>query len=252
MSEPRLPTRLIFVRHGHTAANGVKAEMRISGWTDFPLSPLGRRQAEALRLRLEADPPDVIYTSTLQRARATAEAIAGLAPGLRVLPLDDLREIFCGEAEGRSLHEAKQRFAEIWEANLRQEDESLSLPGGESYRAFRERCLAAVRRIAAAHPGERVLIVTHAGVICQVLGALYGNSPALWADHRPGNCSLTTVDWYGATSGTHGGGNGGVTGVVIGFDDRSHLEELDELELEEVTGGGGVPWYDLLLAGVCG
>lgn len=248
MSESRLPTRLIFVRHGHTdangAANGVETGMRVSGWTDFPLSPLGHRQAEVLRLRLETDPPDVIYTSTLQRARATAEALAGLAPGLPVLPLDDLREIFCGEAEGRPVHEAKECFAEIWEANLRQEDESLCLPGGESYRAFRERCLAAVHRIAAAHPGQRVVIVTHAGVICQVLGALYGNSPALWADHRPGNCSLTTVDWYSPPS--------RVNGVVIGFDDRSHLAALDELELEEVTGGGGVPWYDLLFAGVCG
>jgi broad specificity phosphatase PhoE len=244
MSEPRLPTRLIFVRHGHTAANGVEAEMRISGWTDFPLSPLGRRQAEALRLRLEADPPDAIYTSTLQRARATAETVAGLASGIPLLPLDDLREIFCGEAEGRLLDEAKQRFAELWAANLRQDDEGLRLPGGESYREFRERCLAAVRRIVDAHPGQRVLIVTHAGVICQVVGALYGNSPALWADHRPGNCSLTTVDWYGPPS--------RVSGVVIGFDDRSHLAELDELELEEVTGGGGVPWYDLLFAGVCG
>jgi alpha-ribazole phosphatase/probable phosphoglycerate mutase len=244
MSEPHASTRLIFVRHGHTAANGDDAEVRVSGWTDFPLSPLGRRQAEALRLRLEVDPPDIIYASTLQRARATAEILAGLGPGLPVQLLDELREIFCGEAEGRLLREAKQRFAEVWAANLLQEDEGLRLPGGESYREFRERCLGAVRRIAAAHPGERVLIVTHAGVIGQVLGALYGTSPALWADHRPGNCSLTTVDWYGSPK--------GATGVVLGFDDRSHLEELDELELDEVTGGGGTPWYDLLFAGVFG
>lgn len=233
-------TRLLFVRHGHTVANRVEPETRVSGWTDFPLSPLGYRQADALRLRLASDPPDVVYTSTLQRARATAEILAGVARHRALQCVEELREIFCGEAEGRLLQEAKQRFADVWAANLLQEDESLRWPGGESYREFRERCLLAVRRIAAAHPGERVLIVTHAGVICQVLGAIYGNSPALWANFRPGNCSLTTVDWYGAT------------GTVVGFDDRSHLDELDELELEEVSGGGWLPWHDLLCAGVSG
>jgi broad specificity phosphatase PhoE len=229
-----LPTTwLIFVRHGHTAANDVE-DVQVSGWTDHPLSPLGRRQADALRRRLEVTPPDVIYTSPLQRAASTAEALAGLAPQ-PPQPLDDLREIYCGEADGRPLREARERFAEVWAANLRQEDESLRWPGGESYREFRDRCLAAVHRIAAAHPGERVVVVTHAGVICQVIGAIHGHSPALWDCFRPGNCSLTEVEWRGGT------------GTVVGFDDRSHLDEMDELELEEV-GGGWSSWSGVAAA----
>jgi broad specificity phosphatase PhoE len=225
---------LIFVRHGHTIANDVNGA-RVSGWTDFPLSPLGQRQARALRRRLLLAPPDVIYTSPLQRARATADILAGLAP-TPAQPLDDLREIHCGDADGRPLLEAQEHFPEIWAANLRQEDESLRWPGGESYREFRDRCLDAVRRIAESHPGERVLIVTHAGVICQVMGTIHGRSPASWDSFRPGNCSLTEIEWRGET------------GIVHGFDDRSHLDELDDVELEE-AGGAGWPWHGVVFAG---
>lgn len=227
------PARLIFVRHGHTAANEAD-DARISGWTDFPLSPLGQRQAAALRRRLLLAPPDFIYTSPLQRASATADALADLAPA-SPQRLDGLREIHCGEADGRTVHEAQQRFPEVWAASQRQEDESLRWPGGESYREFRERCLDAVRRIALAHPGERVVIVTHAGVICQVMGTLHGKSPASWNSFRPGNCSLTEIEWRGET------------GIVHGFDDRSHLDELDDAELEE-AGGAGWPWYGIAFA----
>lgn len=234
MAHPIRPARLIFVRHGHTLANDAD-DARVSGWTDFPLSPLGRKQAEALRRRLSLMPPDVIYTSPLQRASATAEVLADLAPA-PPQPLDALREIHCGEADGRLSREAQERFPEIWAANLRQEDESLRWPGGESYREFRDRCLHAVRCIAEAHPGERVLIVTHAGVICQVMGTIHGKSPASWGSFRPGNCSLTEVEWRGDT------------GIVRGFDDRRHLDELDDAELEE-AGGAGWPGYGVAFAG---
>jgi alpha-ribazole phosphatase/probable phosphoglycerate mutase len=231
----KLPAaRLIFVRHGHTVANDVE-DLRVSGWTDFPLSPLGRKQAAALRRRLLLAPPDVIYTSPLQRASATADALADLASAPPQL-LADLREIHCGEADGRPYLEAQERFPEVWAANLRQEDESLRWPGGESYREFRDRCLDAVRRIAEAHPGERVLIVTHAGVICQVMGTIHGKSAASWDSFRPGNCSLTEIEWRGET------------GIVHGFDDRSHLDELDDGELEE-AGGAGLPCYGVAFAG---
>ncbi len=204
----------MFVRHGHTAAtvaNGGSSEVLVSGWADFPLSPLGRRQVEALCRRLEGSSLDAIYSSPLQRAVATAAALAHLAPTPPRL-LDGLREISCGELEGLSIDELRQRHPEIWEANLRQEDDDLRLPGGESYRELRDRCLEAIRRIAADHQGQRVLIVTHAGVISQVVGALHGRSPAGWDSFRPGLCSITEVEWEGEV------------GRLLGFDDRTHLE----------------------------
>jgi broad specificity phosphatase PhoE len=211
-------TRLVLIRHGQTASNGGSPGMRMSGWTDLPLTERGWHQAKLLRRRLEAGAPfAAIYTSPLQRARDTALGLyeAGLGP-LRVR--EDLREIHCGEVDGRPVDEVQRHFSEYWEANLRQEDEDFRWPGGESYREFRERCLRAIRALAAAHPGERVAVVTHSGLISQVLGALHGLSPARWEPFRPDNTALTELDW----SGEHG--------VLVRFDDRAHLAGLDAPE----------------------
>lgn len=187
----------------------------MSGWTDFPLSPLGCRQAQALARRLAQElPVSALYTSPLQRAHDTARALTDLGlPDPK--PLDDLREQGCGEVDGWPVSEVRQRFPGSWEANFRQDDPDFRWPGGESHRELRERCLAAVRRLAAAHPGERIAIVTHAGVICTVVGWLHGTSPAEWEKFRPGNGSLTEIDWTGDR------------GTVLRFDDRAHLAALE-------------------------
>lgn len=208
-------TRLVLIRHGQTASNGGAPGMRMSGWTDLPLTEQGQHQAELLRRRLEAGPPfAAIYTSPLRRARDTALGLceAGLGP-LRVW--EDLREIHCGDVDGTPVDEVQRHFPEHWEANLRQEDEDFRWPGGESYREFRERCLRAIRAIAAAHPGERVVVVTHSGLISQVLGAVHGFSPARWESFRPDNTALTELDWSGAR------------GVLVRFDDKLHLAGPD-------------------------
>lgn len=209
------PVRLILIRHGHVAGNTL-SEARVNGWTECPLSPLGRRQARALRHRLALEPPAAaLYSSPLQRAVDTARALAGLPLGpLRLLP--ELREMYCGEIDGLPAPEAQQRYPHLWEANQRQDDEDLHWPGGETYREFRQRCLTGLRRIVQTHPGERAVVVTHAGVISQILGAIHGLHSAQWASFRPGNGSLTEVEW----------GLGG--GTLLRFDDRSHLEGLEE------------------------
>jgi broad specificity phosphatase PhoE len=209
------PARLILIRHGHTAANSGSAELRMSGWTNFPLSELGRRQAEALSRRLAEGPPvSALYASPLQRASDTARALTGL--GIREIRcLEELREIGCGEVDGWPVSLVGERYPDLWEANLRQEDPHFRWPGGESYQELRDRSLAALNRIAAAHPGERVAVVTHAGVICQAIGWLHGISPAEWSRFRPGNCSLTEIEWAADC------------GTVLVFDDRSHLEAVN-------------------------
>lgn len=212
-----LASRLILVRHGHIAGNTPsEAEGRMNGWTDAPLSPLGWLQANELRERMKREIPTVArYSSPLRRAVATARSLSGLSFGpLRFL--DELKEIHCGEVDGWSAAETRRRHPEIWEANLRQDDDDLRWPGGESYRQLRERSLLAVRRITEAHPGERVLVFTHAGVISQLLGAIHDLRPAAWRQFRPGNCSLTEIEWVAGS------------GRLIRFDDRSHLNGLEE------------------------
>ena len=54
-------------------------------------------------------------------------------------------------------------------------------------------------------------MVTHAGVISQVVGALHGINAARWEAFRVGNASITRMQWQGGA------------GVVSCFDDRAHL-----------------------------
>lgn len=207
-------TKLLLIRHAHTHDNGGSAEPRLSGVTDVPVSTLGRSEIARLAHHLRASEPPfaAIYSSPLVRARDTAQAL--VAAGLGALStVEALREIDCGTYDGAPIAEVQRRIPEAWAANLRQDDELFCWPGGESYRAFRARCLAAVCAIVATHPGERVAVVTHAGVISQILGTLTGASAARWEAHRPGNTAITEIDWQGET------------GVLVRFDDRTHLRE---------------------------
>jgi len=217
------PATLILVRHGHTEGNEVGPEVRMSGQTDLPLSPLGRWQAEALRNRLAAGPPAAaVYSSPLVRAEDTARRLAGehLGP-LRLV--EALQEVDCGDADGMTIAEVQARYPVLWEQNQSQLHEEFRWPGGETYSLFRRRSLEAIHWIAARHPGERVVVVTHAGVIGQLLGALHDLSAARWDAYRPGNCSVTEVEWQGDT------------GLILRFDDRTHLANQPPLAELEAT-----------------
>ncbi|MGH9628167.1 MAG: histidine phosphatase family protein [Bryobacteraceae bacterium] len=214
------PSTLILVRHAHSQYQDQDNESpplpRLTGWHDEPLSPLGWNQLGCLqscfsvRSNIKA-----IYASPLQRAEKTAQAAANQ---LDVRPrfLGSLREIYCGLLEGLPLREVHLRFPEMWNRNASQADETFRWPGGESYSQMRARVLRTMRRIAAVHRGERVLIVTHAGVISQLLGAMYDLSPARWGAFRPTNASITEVEWNGRN------------GVLLRFNDCSHLARLSQ------------------------
>lgn len=204
------PCRLILVRHGHTAGNAGGSRAPMSGWTDVPLSARGRCQASALGRYLAAGVSfDAVYSSPLERARETARIALGSLREVR--RCDSLREIYCGDADGMPVGDVEARYPERWRANLRQEDDHFRWPGGESYQELRGRCLAAVRAIAGAHVGQRVMVFTHAGAISQILGALHGVRAARWESFRPSNASLTCVDWQGNQ------------GRLVSFDDAKHL-----------------------------
>lgn len=206
-----MSVRLVLIRHAHTEGNGGGLGRPIlQGRADLPLSRRGRRQVRLLEQRLRNGARfSAIYSSPLRRARETAAALArsGLGP-LRFCPM--LQEIDCGVLDGMPLDEVQRRFPRVWAANLTQSDELFSWPGGETYRDFRVRCLRALMTFTSRHQGP-IALVTHAGVIGQILGALAGTSPARWEGFRPGNTAITEIDWAGGS------------GTVLRFDDRTHL-----------------------------
>ena len=101
---------LLVIRHGQTAWSAVG---RHTGRTDLPLTPMGRRQGEALKKMLADRRFALILTSPLQRARLTCE-LAGLGDQAQVEP--DLAEWDYGEFEGLSTNEIRQRIPgwSIW------------------------------------------------------------------------------------------------------------------------------------------
>ena len=141
-------TTLLLVRHGETDWNAAR---RWQGHADVPLNARGLEQARTLAEQLMAEPVDAIYASDLSRARDTA-AVVGERLGVSVVVDADLREIDVGPIEGLTAEEA--RGFDGWQ--------------GEPREAHAVRVLRAVHRIAARHPGERVLVVTHGGSLRRV------------------------------------------------------------------------------------
>lgn len=165
-------TTILLIRHGETAWN---AEKRLQGYLDIPLNAEGARQAALLGAALASERIDHIVSSDLQRARQTAEAIAG-PRGMPVGADPALRERCYGGFEGLLYSEIATRFPlefAAWQAR----DVDAELPPGtnqgETFRRFYERVTGAILGQAAAHPGRTIALVAHGGVLeCAYRAAL--------------------------------------------------------------------------------
>ncbi|WP_155057054.1 histidine phosphatase family protein [Streptomyces blattellae] len=160
-------TALLLARHGQTVWHG---ENRYAGVSDIGLTDTGRAQAEALGRWAAAHPVDAIWTSPRSRAIATAE------PACRALHLTPHREPALAECdfgvlEGRTLAEFAAEHPHHAKA-FRADPAANPFPGAEDPVAAAARGTAALRRIAAAHPGERVLVVAHNTLLRLVLCSL--------------------------------------------------------------------------------
>ena len=168
------PTLIHLVRHGLVDNPRRLVYGRSPGWH---LSEQGRRQAEACARRLKPRPIAALYSSPLERAVETAEILsAGLGLSLTVRP--DLTEsAMASRWEGLSWREVKTVHRQRWEAYL--EDPLSFTDVEEPLIALAQRMAVALRALAAAHPGQQVVAVSHgdpikAGVITLTGGELGG------------------------------------------------------------------------------
>ncbi|MFI8187482.1 histidine phosphatase family protein [Streptomyces sp. NPDC085946] len=157
-------TTLLLARHGQTVWH---AENRYAGVSDIALTDTGRAQAEALGRWIAAHPVDAVWTSPLSRATATADP-ACRALGLTPHREPDLRECDFGVVEGRTLAEFAAEEPQHARA-YRADPVAHAFPGAEDPAAAAARGAAALHRIAAAHPGGRVLVVAHNTLLRLVL-----------------------------------------------------------------------------------
>jgi probable phosphoglycerate mutase len=163
-------THLVLVRHGETAWNH---DRRLQGQIDVALSDFGRAQAARLRDRLRREPFAAAYSSDLSRCWETATTVL-VGRDVPLRPMVGLREVHLGAWQGRSWDElrAVDPAAVAWvEADLA----NRAPPGGETRRELQARVVRAIEEIAAAHPDDQVLVVSHGGALraflCWVLDA---------------------------------------------------------------------------------
>ena len=214
---------LVLVRHGESQPARPDAPFPlVDGHGDPPLATEGRDQAERVAGRLGALHFDAIYVTPLRR---TAQTAAPLARVLGITPVvaPGLREVHLGEWEGglfRKMvaenHPVAERMwaAERWDV----------IPGAEPAAAFAARVRAAIEQLAAAHPGQRLAVFTHGGVIGQALALASGSRPFAFIGADNGSISRLVVArtrW-----------------IIRGFNDTAHLEST---AAHSPTRGSGDP-----------
>jgi probable phosphoglycerate mutase len=209
MAAPTPPTTTVLLRHGQTA---LSVEKRFSGRGEAALSEVGLAQAAAAAQRLARRGGIAhVVSSPLERARRTAETVAG-ALELDVAVDDNLAETDFGDWEGLTFGDVRERWPNEMTAWLA--DPAVAPPGGESFSATTKRVLAARDRVLAEHPGETVLVVSHVTPI-KILAqdALQAPASALYRLHLD-LASVSELDWYADGP-----------AVLRLFNDTSHLTD---------------------------
>jgi len=207
-------THFVVVRHGETRWN---LEQRMQGHFDSPLTAVGRAQAEAIARRLAAETRfGLLVASDLGRARDTARAI-GAATGHEVLTDARLRERHWGAGEGLTYAEIAERYPDAFRPD-HEVDPDYAVPGGESRRAFFARAAEAFAALTRAHPAERIIVVTHGGVVAALWRHIHRIPIA--AAHRVaiGNASYNAVSFEAGAWTVHA------------WDDANHLPDATPFE----------------------
>jgi broad specificity phosphatase PhoE len=150
------------------------------------------------------------YSSDLQRALETAEAIAAVAGG-HPEPMQALREIYLGEWEGLRTEELAVRFPDAWRRWTAEPDWDV-VPGGEGAERFEARVVTAVDALFARHQHADVLVVTHGGVIQIALHSVLGRPSRGLFVFRIQNASITVIEKRDDRN------------VIGGVNDTGHLE----------------------------
>lgn len=192
--------RLFLLRHGKTDAGG-----RYIGSTDLPLAAEGVRDIERIAPILRHEKFDAIFCSPMLRCRHSLNL---LEIGQTPLIFDELREVDFGRWEGLTFSEICRQDEEIVESWSRW-SEDFSFPQGESIVNFLGR-IERIKKMVAEGPDERLLLVTHGGVIRQFICSCLGLTPEKYIlfDVQPGLYSI--VDLYqdgGVLVGLNQGGN---------------------------------------------
>jgi broad specificity phosphatase PhoE len=189
-------TELWLVRHGQTDWN---MEGRYQGQADMPLNAAGIAQAEAAAAQLAGGSFAALYSSDLQRALRTAEIIAARL-GLPVRRDQRLREIHQGQWQGLLVTEIAARYAgEI--SRFHASPATARAPGGESVGEVAARLWSAADDYARAHPGGKVLVVSHGLALATLIARARGAPLEQVYTLIPENAAPVQIEWAAPENG---------------------------------------------------
>jgi len=183
---------ITLLRHGESVGN---AESRWQGQADFPLTERGHEQAAALaeRWKIENVKFDHVISSPLTRAKQTAEIIASkLNLQIEFEPLWLERDN--GEFAGLTAHEVRQNFIH---PSFTTPYDPVGSDGEGDWELFL-RAGQALHSLLKREPA-RYLIVSHGGLLNQVMHAVVGVAPQAnnaGTRFRFGNTAFAQLMYY--------------------------------------------------------
>jgi len=184
---------LTLVRHGQSTAN---RDGILQGRSDAPLSDLGRRQAAQLGAWFSERGLSwhAVYCSPLRRARDTAHLIVEKTAAPAPIEDPDLEEIHVGEMQGKAHEVLHREHASFYQRGLEGLGDYSEF-GGESYADVQVRVQRLFTRLSERHreAEQRVLLVSHGGLLFQLTKALVCSPVPRAVMLRFSNCSITRV-----------------------------------------------------------
>jgi probable phosphoglycerate mutase len=200
------PTEIVLVRHAETIM--IKSN-RIHGSTDAPLTEVGIEHARKTAEYFKGQRFDAFYCSSLGRAVRTAEII-GEAIGMQPIPVDGLQERHYGWLEGKPMPLFEPDFS--GPAFMYPFIKLALHVSGEREDEFPRRVVSTTEKIASDHPGQRIMMVVHWGILSTLTRHFRGEDMAGWQAVGPWTaCGVSEF---------HKNGHGW---EIIRLDDARHL-----------------------------
>lgn len=162
-------TKLLLVRHGYSEAN--RLHICAGSGVDAPLTEEGQRQGDTVSEFIAKNyAVDKIYSSPLRRAQSTLKKLSELTL-LPVERVDDLKEISCGDWEGKTFSEIEKIYPQAY--FLWKNDFGRAIPtNGESFAHLQERGVNAITRLAEENDGKTIAIAAHAAILRAILSKI--------------------------------------------------------------------------------
>ena len=155
---------IVFVRHGLP----LRIELE-TGIADPELAAEGHEQAAKMAAYLGVEDVEAVYVSPLRRALETARPLCKVL-GLEAVVSEGVAEFDRNSREYVPVEELRATNDPRWEKLLRGEWDGVD----EDPSIFKARVVATVEDMIARHPGGRVVVVCHGGVINQYLAHVLG------------------------------------------------------------------------------